>query len=103
MPKPFSREQFLLGIVIALVVGFLPTHLIASAREKAAFRAVDKQVEAAYASADSPETYQALDAAREKFIDAKQSARTMIGLTSMLMWGVISTGVGFAFFRFRKR
>ena len=98
----FSREHFVLGVVIALVVGFIPAHFVASMREKTAFAAIDKQVAAAYASADSFETYQALDSAREKFLDDKQSKRSMIGLTSMLLWAVISSGVAFAFFRLRK-
>jgi hypothetical protein len=80
----------------------VPAHLVANMREKSAFAQIDNQVAAAHASADSQELYAALDGAREKLLDDKQSARTMIALTSMLIWAVISAGVAFAFFRYAK-
>ena len=99
-PRQFSRNHFLAAIVIGLVVGFVPAHVVASMREKSAFAEIDAKVSAAHDSADSIETYVALDAAREKLRDEKQSKRTMIALTSMLMWAVIGAGVAFAFLRF---
>lgn len=99
-PRQFSRNHFAAGVVIALVIGFIPAHLLASAREKSAFAEIDAKVTALQDGADSTETYLALDVAREKLLDEKQSRRTMIALTSMLLWAVISAGVGFAFVRF---
>ena len=95
----FSRGNFVLGIVIALAVGFVPAHFIANMREKSAFAEIDRQVAAMDAAADSQETYAALDAARDKMLDEKQSARTMIALTSMGIWAIVAVGVAFAFFR----
>jgi hypothetical protein len=93
-PRRFSRPHFIAGCVIALAIGFVPAHFLASMREKSAFSEIDNKVASAYASVDSFETYQALDAAREKFIDEKESKQKSIALTSMLLWAVISAGVG---------
>lgn len=95
----FSRGNFLLGIVVALVIGFVPAHFIANMREKSAFAEIDQKVAAMDAAADSQETYAALDAARDKMLEEKQSARTMIALTSMGIWAIVAAGVAFAFFR----
>lgn len=96
----FSRGHFIAGVVLALVIGFIPAHFVAAKRETSAFAAIDQRIEAAHAAADSTETYLALDGARTKLREDKQGTRTMIALTSMLLWAVISAGVGFAFFRF---
>jgi hypothetical protein len=47
--------------------------------------------------------YEALDGAREKLLDDKQSKRTMIALTSMLLWFVVSAGVAFALLRYAPK
>lgn len=101
-PRQFSRPHFIAGVVLALVAGFVPAHFIASMREKDAFAAIDNQVATAHASVESFETYQALDAAREKFLDEKQSKRQSIALTSMLLWAVISAGVGFGLMHYGR-
>jgi len=41
----------------------------------------------------------ALDGAREKLLEEKESKRMMIGLTSVLIWAVVAAGVAFAFSR----
>jgi hypothetical protein len=101
-PRRFSRPHFVAGVVIALVAGFVPVHFIASMREKSAFAEIDNKVAAAHASVDSYETYTALDAAREKLIEEKQDKQKSIGLTSMLLWAVISAGVGFALLHYGR-
>jgi hypothetical protein len=101
--REVSRGQFLAGVVLALVIGFVPAHFVANMREKSAFAAIDQRVTEIYAAADSYETYAALDGARAKLLDEKQSKRTMIALTSMLLWAVVSAGVAFAFFRFAPK
>ena len=98
--RQFSRTHFLAAVVIGLVVGFVPAHVVANMREKSAFAELDAKLATIHSAADSTETYGALDAAREKLRDEKQSKRTMIALTSMLMWAVIGAGVAFAFLRY---
>lgn len=98
-PRQFERGRFVLAVVVGLVIGFLPAHFIAKMREESAFRDVDAKVERAHASTDSHETWAALDGAREKLLEEKQSKRQMIALTSMLIWGVVAAGVAFAISR----
>jgi hypothetical protein len=100
--KPFSREQFAIGVVLALVIGFLPAHFVASSRETTAFATLDGQLLEMQSGMDTPDTYAMIDAARAKFLDAKDAKRSSIALQSMLLWAAVSAGVGFAFFRLRK-
>jgi hypothetical protein len=97
--KPLDRVRFAAGVVVALVVGFLPVHVTAGMRERSAYAEIDKKVAAAYEAADSPETYAALDGAREKLLEEKEGARRNIAITSMLLWAVIAAGVAFVWFR----
>jgi hypothetical protein len=91
-----------IGVVLALVIGFVPAHFVASARESTAFARLDSQLVEMQAGMDTPETYAAVDSTRAKFRDAKESKRSSIALQSMLLWAAVSAGVGFAFFRLRK-
>lgn len=102
-PKPVTRVQFALVVMIALFVGFLPAHLLASSRERIAFAAIDRQLAEQQDTADTPEAYQLLDGARAKFLDAKDSKRSSIALQSMLLWALISTGLGVGYIQARKR
>ena len=97
--KQFDRTRFLMGVVLALVIGFIPAHFVANMREKSAFAAIDAKVAHAHASADTHETWAVLDGVRENLLEEKQSKRTMIALTSMLIWAAVAAGVAYAFSR----
>ena len=84
------------------VVGFLPAHFVASAREKTAFATLDSQLVEMQSGMDTPDTYAMIDDARAKFLEAKDTKRSSIALQSMLLWAAVSAGVGFAFFRLKK-
>jgi hypothetical protein len=88
--------------VLALVIGFLPAHFVASSREKTAFATLDSQLVEMQGGMDTPDTYAMIDGARAKFLDAKESKRTSLALQAMLIWAAVSAGVGFALFRLRK-
>ena len=95
----FSRGRFVGIVGLALVIGFIPAHFVAQLREKSAFAAIDKQVAEVHAAADSDETWLALDSARDKLREEKESKRTNIALTSMLLWAVVAAGAGIALSR----
>ena len=95
----FSRERFVAIVVLALAIGFIPAHFLAQLREKSAFATIDKRVAEVHAAADSDETWLALDSAREQLREEKESKRTNIALTSMLLWAVVAAGVGIALSR----
>ncbi len=93
------RSRIIAGVVLAILIGFLPAHLIASIRETSAFQKIDDQITATQAAADTPEMYATLDAFRAAQLDRKESERRSIALTSMLIWAVVAAGVGYLWFR----
>ena len=93
------RSRIIAGVVLAILIGFVPAHLIASMRETSAFQKIDDQITATQAAADTPEMYATLDAFRAAQLDRKESERRSIALTSMLIWAVVAAGVGYVWFR----
>ena len=101
LPAPLANPnlRFALGVVIAIVIGFIPAHLVASMREKSAFESVDKKVIATQKEADTPDAYAALDTFRSEQLGRKQDDRRTIAIMAMLIWGVVGAGVGYVWFR----
>ena len=92
------RARFVVGVVLAIVLGFIPADIVASLRERSALRAVDARVVAVQAAADSEDSYDALDAFRADQVEAKRSKRRMIALTSLLIWAAASGTLGYVWF-----
>ena len=93
------RARVAAGVGLAIILGFIPAHLIASMREDKAFQKIDAQIVATQTAADTPEMYAALDSFREAQLARKESERRSIALTSMLIWGVVAAGLGYVWFR----
>jgi hypothetical protein len=93
------RSRFAAGVLLAILIGFLPAHLIASMREGKAFKKIDDQIIATQSAADTPEMYAALDPFRDAQLARKESERRSIALTSILIWGVAAAGLGYVWFR----
>jgi hypothetical protein len=95
------RVRLAAGVVLAIVLGFVPAHIVASLREDNAFRPIDSRVTAAHAAVDSQASYEALDALRAEQREAKRSARNKIALTSMLIWAASGGAIAYVWFRRR--
>jgi hypothetical protein len=93
------RWRFAAGVVLSIVLGFVPAHLIASVREKSAFAKIDQEVTEQQNAADSPDLYEALDGFRSAKQTQKQSEKRSIALLSMLIWGVTGAGLAYVWFR----
>jgi len=93
------RARIAAGVGLAIILGFIPAHLIASMREDKAFQKIDAQIVATQTAADTPEMYAALDSFRAAQLARKESERRSIALTSMLIWGVVAVGLGYVWFR----
>jgi hypothetical protein len=93
------RARFLAGVLLAILLGFLPAHLIASLRERSADRAIDRVVTTAQISADTPDSYDALDGLRAAQLLEKRHAHHMIALTSLLIWAAAGGGLAYLWFR----
>lgn len=97
--REMTRPMFAAGILLAIALGFVPTHFVASMREKSAYAKIDDAVNHTQELATSEEAYAALDKFRGAKLSEKQSTQRSIALTSMLMWAVISAGLAFLYFK----
>jgi hypothetical protein len=93
------RWRFAAGVVLSIILGFIPAHLIASAREKSAFAKIDQEVTQQQEAADSPDLYDALDSFRTAKQAQKKSEKKSIAMLSMLIWGVTGAGLAYVWFR----
>ena len=93
------RVRLAAGVLIAIVLGFVPAAIIASIREGRAFRAIDAKVTAVQSAVDSEDSYEALDGFRAEQLRQKRSARQMIALTSMLIWAAAGGGLAYVWFK----
>lgn len=94
-----ERVRFAVGVMAALLIGFLPAHIFASVREGSAFSEVDADVTAQQAQVSDVEGWHALDAFRTAQLERKESKQASIALTSMFIWALISGGLAFVWFR----
>jgi hypothetical protein len=93
------RVRFAAGVALAIALGFLPAQLAAGMRERSAFGAIDARIAAVQATADTPDSYAALDAFRAEQLDAKHRARRGIVVTSLLIWAAAGGALAYAWFR----
>jgi hypothetical protein len=93
------RGRVIAGVVLAIVVGFVPAHIVASIRETSAYAEIDRAVQAQQIQADSPELHRALDGYRRTQLDNKHSKRTMIALMAMAIWAVAGGAIAYVWFR----
>ncbi|MFT3694717.1 MAG: hypothetical protein QM831_16325 [Kofleriaceae bacterium] len=93
------RARFAVGVLLAIGIGFIPATLVASSREKSAYKDIDDKVVALQANASTPEEYASLDGMRAKQLEHKKEARRTAALLAFLIWGVVGGGVAFAWFK----
>ena len=55
--SPNERVRTIAGVVLAILIGFLPAHLIARSREASAYRELDTQLVSLQAQAETPEAW----------------------------------------------
>lgn len=98
-PLGDPRVRLVAGVVLAILIGFLPAHLVASARERSAYDAIDRKILAEQESATTPDSYAALDQMRSDELDHKKSERRSIAILALLMWGAVGGAVAYGWFR----
>jgi hypothetical protein len=97
--RELSRPMFAAGVLAAILVGFVPAHVVASVRETSAFTEIDNTVRRTQQLATDEQSYAALDSFRSAQLSEKQSTHRSIALTSMLLWAAISAGLAYVWFR----
>lgn len=94
------RLVFAAGVLVAVVVGFVPAHLIAKSRERAAFERIDNRARIAQSEISSMDEWNALDDVRTALLRQKRAAQQEIALLSVLLWVGVTGALSFAWFRF---
>ena len=93
------KTRFALGVLVAIVVGFIPAHAIASLREHAAYSEIDRLVDKTQHEADTQDAYDALDAFRARELARKYDARHNAALLAFLIWAAAGGGIAYVWFR----
>lgn len=88
------------GVLVAVVVGFVPAHLVAKSRERAAFERIDNRARIAQSEISSMDEWNALDDVRTALLRQKRAAQQEIALLSVLLWVGVTGALSFAWFRF---
>jgi hypothetical protein len=95
-PLSDVRIRFAAGVFAAVLVGFVPTHVIAGMRETTAYKAIDSKFITDASVATDPTAWAALD---EPALRDKKAAQKSILWTSLLLWALCSAGLGYVWFK----
>ncbi|CAN5827993.1 hypothetical protein BH11MYX2_BH11MYX2_15850 [soil metagenome] len=97
--EPTPPGRFAAGVLLAILLGFLPAHLVASSRERSAFRQIDAEIERTQQSAVSDEDqYKALAGFRAGQLAKKEAERKSIAMMAMVIWAIAGAAVAYGFF-----
>jgi hypothetical protein len=88
------RWRYAGGVLVAVLLGFLPAHCVAMVRERG-YGDIDAEVIAA----ETTEPATKIDAIRDDRYADKKSKRTNIALVSLLIWAAAGAGIGYVWFR----
>ncbi len=98
-PLADERVRFGAGVVLSVLLGFVPAHLVASMKESSADDAIDRKVIAAQQTADTPEVYATLDRLRADQLDRKESEHRNAAIIGFAIWAIVGGGLAFLWFR----
>ncbi len=98
-PLADLRTRFAAGVVLSILIGFVPAHLIGRWREHSAYGEVDRKVIAAQDQALTIEAWQALDQLRASELTRKQSDQRQVAVTGLLVWALAGGGIAYLWFR----
>ena len=97
--KNGQEVRFAVGIFLAILIGFVPAHFVAKMREESAFETVDKKVIVAQQTADTMDTYAALDGLRADQKARKESEKRNAAIIGFAVWALVGGGLGFVWFK----
>jgi len=98
-PLANERVRTIAGVVLAIVLGFVPAHFIAHSREASAYRDLDARLVSIQSSADTPEAWATLDKTRADFLDRKHEERRNIALMALAIWALVGGAIGYGWFK----
>ena len=89
------RMRFAAGVVLAIVLGFVPAHFIAAMRERSTYHEIESKLASITATVSPDEAEQAWHNA----VTDKRGAQRNIAITSMLIWAAVGGALGSVWFR----
>jgi len=98
-PLGDERVRFAAGVLLAVLLGFVPAHFVAKMKEESATEAVDRKVIAAQQTADTPELYATLDRMRADQLDRKKTEHRNAAFIGFAVWALVGGGIAFAWFK----
>jgi hypothetical protein len=96
-PLADARVRLAAGVVLAILLGFVPAHFVAAVREKSAFDEVDRKVVELQQDPSTP--YDSLDQLRADQLNRKQSDRRSIAIMAFIIWGAVGGGIAYGWFK----
>ena len=98
-PLADERIRMIAGALLAVLIGFLPAHLYARSREKAAYAAIDQKLQSIQIAADTPDAYATLDQTRADMLERKRDERRNIAMIAFVIWALVGGGIAYGWFR----
>ena len=92
------RVRFAAGVLVALLLGFLPAHVIASAQESS-YSTIDDQVRAEQKRVTTVEEWSTLGSYRASALDEKRSRKLNIVVKTGFAWVFVGALLGLLWFR----
>jgi hypothetical protein len=98
-PLGDERVRFVAGVILAVVLGFIPAHFIAKMKEESADATIDRKVITAQQAAETPEVYANLDRMRADQLGRKESEHRNAAIIGFAIWALAGGGIAFAWFK----
>jgi len=98
-PLGDEKVRFVAGVLLAIVLGFVPAHVIAGMREESAYAEIDRKVIRAQQAAETPEAYALLDKVRADQLARKEAEQRNAAIIAIVIWGAVASGIAYAWFR----
>lgn len=98
-PLADERVRLVAGVVLAILIGFLPAHLVAKSREASTYKELDAQLVSIQNQVETPDAYADLDHTRATFLERKKDERRNIAMLALVIWGLVGAGVAYGWFR----
>jgi hypothetical protein len=98
-PLGDERVRFAAGVLLAVLLGFVPAHFVAKMKEESASEEIDRKVRVAQMAAETPELYANLDRMRADQLDRKEGEHRNAAIIGFAIWALVGGGIAFAWFK----
>ncbi len=98
-PLANERVRFAAGVLLAVLLGFIPAHFIAKMKEESSNETIDRKIIAAQQQADTPEVYANLDRMRADQLDRKEAEHRNAAIIGFAIWALAGGGIAFGWFK----